>query len=58
VIGELVVVGDLAAGRFVEIQAPGLDLRRALRVIWAGPVNTPAGADRDLIAPNLSRLRR
>jgi DNA-binding transcriptional LysR family regulator len=55
VISELAVADDLATGRLVEIQAPGLDLRRTLRVIWAGPKNPPAGAARDLIAHILSR---
>ena len=50
VISEMAVGDDLAAGRLVEVQAPELDLRRTLRVIWAGAANPPAGAARDLIA--------
>jgi molybdate transport repressor ModE-like protein len=50
VISELAVGDDLAAGRLVEVQAPELDLRRTLRVIWVGGPNPPAGAARDLIA--------
>jgi molybdate transport repressor ModE-like protein len=55
VISELAVADDLATGRLVEIAAPDLDLRRTLRVMWAGPKNPPAGAARDLIAHILSR---
>jgi DNA-binding transcriptional LysR family regulator len=55
VISELAVADDLAAGRLVEIPVPGLDLRRTLRVIWAGPEDPPAGAARDLITHILSR---
>jgi molybdate transport repressor ModE-like protein len=50
VISELAVGEDLATGRLVEVQAPELDLRRTLRVIWVGGPNPPAGAARDLIA--------
>jgi molybdate transport repressor ModE-like protein len=50
VISELAVGDDLATGRLVEVQAPELDLRRTLRVIWVGGPNPPAGAARDLIA--------
>jgi len=57
VISELAVADDLAAGRLVEIQAPELDLHRALRTIWAGTKNPPAGAARDLIAHILNRRR-
>jgi DNA-binding transcriptional LysR family regulator len=58
VISELAVADDLAAGRLVEIAAPELDLRRTLRVIWAGPENPPAGAARDLVTHILSRRSR
>jgi hypothetical protein len=40
----------------VEVRTPGLDLRRTLRVIWAGPANPPAGAARDLVAHIASRV--
>jgi hypothetical protein len=39
VISELAVADDLAAGRLTEVRAPELDLRRTLRVIWAGAAN-------------------
>ena len=55
VISELAVADELAAGRLVEIQTPELDLRRALRVIWTGTKNPPAGAARDLITHILNR---
>ena len=55
VISELAVADDLAAGRLIEVQTPELDLRRSLRVIWAGAANPPAGAARDLAAHILSR---
>ena len=50
VISELAVADDLAAGRLVEVRTPGLDLRRALRAIWAGTPTPPAGPARDLVA--------
>lgn len=50
VLSRLSVGDDLAAGRLVEVQVPGLDLRRPLRVVWRGPASPPAGAARDLIA--------
>ena len=50
VISDLAVADDLAAGRLIETQIPELDLRRALRAIWTGAKNPPAGAARDLIA--------
>lgn len=55
VISELAVADELATGRLVEIQTPELDLRRALRVIWTGTKNPPAGAARDLITHILTR---
>ena len=50
VISELAVADDLAAGRVAEVRTPELDLRRTLRVIWAGAANPPAGPARDLVA--------
>src|SRR5215469_2505454 len=55
VISELAVADDLAAGRLTEVHTDELDLRRSLRVIWAGTANPPAGPARDLIAHILSR---
>jgi molybdate transport repressor ModE-like protein len=55
VISELAVAGDLAAGRLAEIRTPELDLRRTLRVIWAGAASPPAGAARDLLTHITSR---
>jgi molybdate transport repressor ModE-like protein len=55
VISELAVADDLTAGRLIETRAPELDLRRALRAIWAGAKDPPAGAARDLVAHILSR---
>jgi molybdate transport repressor ModE-like protein len=56
VISELAVADDLAAGRLIEIQVPGLNLRRALRAIWDSTPQPPAGAARDLISHILARL--
>jgi molybdate transport repressor ModE-like protein len=50
VLSRLSVGDDLAAGRLAEVEVPGLDLRRPLRVVWRGPASPPAGAARDLIA--------
>ena len=55
VISELAVADDLAAGRLAEVRTPELDLRRTLRVIWAGAANPPVGPARDLIAHMASR---
>jgi DNA-binding transcriptional LysR family regulator len=55
VISDLAVADDLAAGRLAEVRTPELDLRRILRVIWAGPASPPAGAARDLIGHIASR---
>ncbi len=55
VISGLAVADDLAAGRLAEIRTPELDLRRTLRVIWAGAANPPAGAARDLVGHIASR---
>jgi DNA-binding transcriptional LysR family regulator len=58
VISELAVTDDLDAGRLVQIPAPELDLRRALRAIWDGPKNPPPGMARDLITHILGRHHR
>jgi len=55
VISELAVADDLARGRLIEVRTPELELRRTLRVIWAGAASPPAGAARDLIAHIASR---
>ena len=55
VISALAVADDLAAGRLTEVRTSELDLRRALRVIWAGAANPPAGPARDLVAHIASR---
>jgi molybdate transport repressor ModE-like protein len=55
VISDLAVADDLAAGRLAEVRTPELDLRRALRVIWAGTASPPLGAARDLVAHIASR---
>jgi molybdate transport repressor ModE-like protein len=55
VISELAVADDLAAGRLVGIQIPGLDLRRNLHAVWNGSRNPPAGPARDLITHILGR---
>ena len=49
VISELAVADDLAAGQLAEVRTPELDLRRTLRVIWAGAANPPACPARDLV---------
>jgi molybdate transport repressor ModE-like protein len=55
VISELAVADDLAAGRLVGIQIPGLDLHRNLHAVWNGSGNPPAGPARDLITHILGR---
>ncbi len=55
VLSELAVADDLASGRLVRVDVPGLDLRRTLRAVWRGTKAPPAGAARDLIADILSR---
>jgi DNA-binding transcriptional LysR family regulator len=55
VISDLAVADDLAAGRLAEVRTPGLDLRRTLRVIWAGTANPTVGPARDLVAHIASR---
>ena len=49
VLSELAVAEDLAAGRLRRIPV-ALDLGRALRAIWAGSPQPPAGPVRDLVA--------
>ena len=55
VTSELAVADDLASGRLVRVETPGLDLRRVLRAVWDGPATPPAGAARDLITHILGR---
>jgi len=55
VISDLAVADELAAGRLAEVRTPELDLRRALRVIWDGGPNPPAGAARELVTHIASR---
>jgi DNA-binding transcriptional LysR family regulator len=49
VLSELAVRDDLERRRLVAVQVDGLDLHRALRAIWQGTRQPPAGAARDLI---------
>lgn len=56
VLSALAVADDLATRRLVRIPITGLDLHRALRVIWLGARTPPAGAARDLIA-HIAALR-
>ena len=49
VLSELAVVEELAARRLVEVPVTGLELRRALRAVWAAG-HRPAGPARDLLA--------
>jgi molybdate transport repressor ModE-like protein len=58
VITELAVADDLTAGRLIRIEVPELDLNRALRAIWNGSANPPAGPARDLVAHILSLRRK
>jgi len=41
VLSGLAVSDDLAVGRLVEIDVPGLDLRRSLRAVWRGSASLP-----------------
>jgi molybdate transport repressor ModE-like protein len=50
VLSSLAVGDDITAGRLVEVDVPGLDLRRSLRAVWRGTATPPAGPARDLIA--------
>jgi DNA-binding transcriptional LysR family regulator len=58
VINELSVADDLAAGRLTRIEIPELDLKRALRAIWNGSANPPAGPARDLVTHILGLRRK
>jgi molybdate transport repressor ModE-like protein len=49
VLSDLAVADDIAARRLVPVPVAGVDLRRALRAIWLGSRNPPAGAARDLV---------
>jgi molybdate transport repressor ModE-like protein len=57
-ITELAVADDVAAGRLTRIEIPELDLNRALRAIWNGSANPPAGPARDLVTHILSLRRK
>jgi molybdate transport repressor ModE-like protein len=57
-ITELAVADDLAAGRLIRVEIPGLDLDRPLRAIWNGSANPPAGPARDLVNHILSLQRK
>ena len=50
VLSRLAVQDDLADGRLVRVDVAELDLRRALRAVWVGPPQPPAGAVRDLVS--------
>ncbi len=50
VLSELALIDDIASGRLTAIPVTGIDLRRALRAVWAGPRTPPAGAARDLLS--------
>src|SRR5262249_30594248 len=50
VMSFLAVQDDLTVGRLRAVRVADLDLRRALRAIWAGPRTPPAGGVRDLLA--------
>jgi molybdate transport repressor ModE-like protein len=55
VLSDLAVGDDIAAGRLVQVDVPGMDLRRELRAVWRGAAVLPAGPARDLISHILSR---
>lgn len=57
VLSELAVADDLVAGRLVAVRTTGVDLRRALRAVWAGTDSPPPGLARDLVAVAGSRAR-
>jgi DNA-binding transcriptional LysR family regulator len=57
VLSELAVRDDLERRRLVAVQVDGLDLHRALRAIWQGTRQPPAGAARDLITHITARRR-
>jgi DNA-binding transcriptional LysR family regulator len=50
VLSHLAVGDDVAVGRLVQVEVPGLDLRRSLRAVWRGSRTLPAGAARDLVS--------
>lgn len=50
VLSELAVADDLSTRRLARIPTAGLDLRRALRVVWVGAAIPPAGPARDFVA--------
>ncbi|WP_029136952.1 LysR family transcriptional regulator [Nakamurella lactea] len=50
VLSSLAVRDDIGRGQLVQVPVDGLDGRRALRAVWAGDRQPPAGAARDLIA--------
>jgi DNA-binding transcriptional LysR family regulator len=49
VISSLAVREDISRGQLVPVPVSGLDLRRALRAVWHGDRQPPAGAARVLI---------
>jgi DNA-binding transcriptional LysR family regulator len=57
VLSELAVRDDLERRRLVAVQVDSLDLRRALRAVWQGTRQPPAGAARDLITHIIARSR-
>jgi DNA-binding transcriptional LysR family regulator len=57
VLSELAVSEDLVSRRLTRVNVAGLDLHRALRVIWTGGSVPPSGVARDLLA-HVSRPRR
>ena len=50
VLSELTVTEDITARRLARVPVSGVNLRRALRAIWAGGHLPPEGAARDLLA--------
>ena len=50
VLSELTVTEDITARRLARVPVAGVNLRRALRAIWAGGHLPPEGAARDLLA--------
>ncbi|TRW89091.1 LysR family transcriptional regulator [Mycolicibacterium sp. 018/SC-01/001] len=57
VLSRLAVADDLELGRLRAVEVAGLDLRRALRAVWAGGSTPPAGAVRDLLS-HIAAVRR
>lgn len=58
VLSSLAVRDDIDRGQLAEIPVDGLDGRRALRAVWIGERQPPAGAARDFIAHIAGRQRR